>query len=178
MSKIKSMLAVVLAIATLLTMSTIAFAAELDQNNTSGNAIAYYKAGQLVDPGNPDNPTDDIMEGTYLVTIPEYIEAAAVGGKPTTEKVKAEKVLIPYGTTLTVAASFKPELALKDNAATKIAYDMQLEGKKIATGAAVLTVPAGDPNKVTTSNMGAVLTQAPSYSGVYTDTATFVVSVA
>ena len=48
----------------------------------------------------------------------------------------------------------------------------------IATGATVLTAAAGDPTAVTTSQIGAVLTADPLYSGNWTDTVTFTVSVA
>lgn len=178
--KIKSMLAVVLAIATLFAMSTVAFAAELNQDTTTGNAIAVYKAGQVTDPGDPDDPTDDVVGGTYTVTIPDYIEVAGIGTTPTEYDVAAKDVLIPVDTDLTVAVGFD----VLAQGANTLTYDMKANPQSagtlqtIASGDTVLTVAAGDPDAVTTSKVAAVLTQAPSYSGTYLDTATFTVAVA
>ena len=47
----------------------------------------------------------------------------------------------------------------------------------VNTGATILTVAAGNPDAVTTSSIAAVLTEAPVYSGTYTNTATFNVTV-
>ncbi len=47
----------------------------------------------------------------------------------------------------------------------------------VNTGAAILIVAAGNPDAVTTSSIAAVLTEAPVYSGTYTNTASFNVTV-
>lgn len=178
-SQIKKALAAFAAVAMLATMSTTTFAATLDQDTTSDDAIVVYQAGERLDDNEtPEDPTDDTMGGTYTVTVPEYIIAADVGGDPTEEAVTATDVLIPYGTNLTVDVEFDGELELQDNAATTLTYEMQNNGSAISTGDTILTVAAGDPDGSSSTQIGAVLTQAPSYAGVYTDTAVFTSSVA
>lgn len=179
MRNFKKIMAVALAIALFASLSTTAFAADktLTEDHISDTALIFYQAGKVDDKGN-DDPTDDVVSGTYTVTIPEYIKAAKVGEIPETSNVTAKDVLIPYGTNLTVDVSFKDSLALSDNTSTKIAYDMQANGTKIVSGDTILTVAAGDPNGTSTVPVGAVLTQAPVFAGAYTDTATFSVSVA
>lgn len=176
---LKKAVAAALSLATLCSLSTVAFAADktLNQDTPTGTATVYYQAGKVTDPGTPDDPTDDTVNGTYIVTIPEYIKAAKVGETPVTEDVTAKEVLIPFGKTLNVKVAFADSLVLADNADTKITYDLQNQGAKIATGDTILSVAAGNPDAVTSTALGAVLTQAPSFSGTYNDTATFTVSV-
>ncbi len=162
--------------------SVTAFAATLDQDNTSGTATVYYQAGTVDDNGTPEDPTDDTVGGTYLVTIPAYIEAAEVDGTPTEYDVTAKDVLIPFGTSLKVAVDFENNLKLADDNSVTVGYDMQAKQgagslASVNTGATILTVNAGNPDAVTTSSIAAVLTDAPVYSGSYTNTATFNVTV-
>lgn len=179
MRNFKKIMAVALAIALFASLSTTAFAADktLTEDHISDTALVFYQAGKVDDKGTGD-PTDDVVSGSYTVTIPEYIKAAKVGETPETSNVTAKDVLIPYGTNLTVDVTFEDALVLSDNASTKIAYDMQANGTKIVSGDTILTVAAGDPNGTSTVPVGAVLTQAPVFAGAYTDTATFSVSVA
>lgn len=179
MRNFKKIMAVALAIALFASLSTTAFAADktLTEDHISDTALVFYQAGKVDDKGT-DDPTDDVVSGTYTVTIPEYIKAAKVGETPVASNVTAKDVLIPYGTNLTVDVTFEDALVLSDNASTKIAYDMQANGTKIVSGDTILTVAAGDPNGTSTVPVGAVLTQAPVFAGAYTDTATFSVSVA
>ncbi len=162
--------------------SVTAFAATLDQDNTSGSATVYYQAGQVIDNKGTEDPTDDVVGGTYLVTIPAYIEAAEADGTPAEYDVTAKNVLIPYGTSLKVAVEFENNLKLEDDNAVTVGYDMQAKQgsgslTSVNTGAAILTVAAGNPDAVTTSSIAAVLTEAPVYSGTYTNTASFNVTV-
>lgn len=177
MKKFKIIMSCLCVAALMFSFATTSFAATLDQNNPTGDTITYYKAGQVSDPKDEDNPIDDEMEGTYLITIPEYIEAAEVGGVPTTQDVTAEECLLLYNSTLNVAVEFSGEFTLRDNADTKLAYKMQADGTDITTGDTVLSVSAGDPVSVTSVAIGAALTADPLYAGVYTDTATFTASV-
>lgn len=163
--------------------SVTAFAADLDQDNTSGSATVYYQAGQVLDDnGTPEDPTDDTVGGTYLVTIPAYIEAADKNSVPAEYDITAKNVLIPYGTSLKVAVDFENSLKLADNNTVTIGYDLQAKqgGASLAsvnTGATILTVAAGNPDAVTTSSIAAILTEAPVYSGTYTNTAVFNITV-
>lgn len=162
--------------------SVTAFAATLDQDNTSGSATVYYQAGQVIDNKGTEDPSDDVVGGTYLVTIPAYIEAAEVDGTPAQYDVTAKDVLIPYGTSLKVAVDFESNLKLEDDHSVTVGYDMQAKQgagslASVNTGATILTAAAGNPDAVTTSSIAAVLTDAPVYSGTYTNTAAFHVTV-
>ena len=163
--------------------SVTAFAATLDSDNTSGSATVYYQAGTVTnDNGTPDDPSDDTVGGTYLVTIPAFIEAARVDGTPAEYDVTAKNVLIPYGTSLKVAVDFENNLKLADDSSVTVGYDMQAKQDagslaSVNSGATILTVAAGNPDAVTTSQIAAVLTDTPVYSGAYTNTATFSVTV-
>ena len=162
------------------TTSITAFAAMVD---SQGDAVVYYQAGNLTDDnGTPDDPTDDTVDGTYLVSIPAFIKAADVDGTPKEYNVTAKEVLIPFGTSLKISVDFENNLKLDDNNAVTLNYDMLSKPSTgslatINSGATILTVPAGNPDAVTTSKIAAVLSDAPAYSGTYTNTATFNIGV-
>lgn len=176
---ISIMLAVVMAMA--VAIPTFAADKTLDQDHTSNTATAYYQAGNVIDKNGTEDPTDDVVQGTWNVTIPTYIEVAEKDGIPTEYDVVAKNVLIPYETNLTVKVDYDA-LELSGNT---LAYKMQADPQSgngsladVTTGATILTAAAGEPNAVTTSQIGAVLTAEPLYSGVWSDTVTFTVSVA
>lgn len=177
MKKFKSALSIILCAVLLSTIAIPSFAATLNQNTPSGDTKIVYKAGQTTNDNGTDDPADDTVAGTYTVSIPEYIEAAAQGETPTAYNVTAQDVLIPYATSLKVSVDLDNTLKLADNTETVIAYDFQANGTSVSTGATILTVAAGNPDTPSTSTVSAVLTQAPSYSGVYSNTATFNVAV-
>lgn len=184
---IKKVLACVLAVMLVLSIGTVsAFAATtLDQDNPSGTATVYYQAGQVTDDGGTaDDPTDDTISGTWTVSIPDYIEAAASGETPTEYDVTAKDVLIPYGTSLKVAVAFTDELKLADNTSVTLDYDLQAKQSgasalsSVSTGDTIMTVAAGNPDAQTTTTVGAVLESSPLYSGYYSNIVTFSVTVA
>ena len=181
---VSKILSAVLAVCVIMGITSLsAFAATLDQSNTSGSATVYYQAGQVTDDnGTPEDPTDDVVGGTYLVTIPAFIEAADVNGTPTEYDVTAKDVLIPYGTSLKISVDFENNLKLEDDNSVTVGYDLQArQGSgflaSINTGAAILAVDAGNPDTITTSSISAVLTDTPVYAGTYTNTATFNITV-
>lgn len=183
MKNMKKIISILLAMAMTTAIAVPTFAADmtLNENQTSSTATAYFQAGQVVDNKGTEDPSDDVVQGTYVVTIPTYIDVAEKDGAPTEYSVVAKDVLIPYNTNLTVAVDYDI-LELSGNT---LAYKMQADPQSasgaladIATGATVLTAAAGDPTAVTTSQIGAVLTADPLYSGNWTDTVTFTVSVA
>lgn len=184
MKKSKKVLSLLLIATLVMSLSSVSvFAATLDQDTTSGSATVAYTAGQISDDKGTEDPSDDTISGTYTISIPEYINVAAVGDNPTVYNVTAQNVLIPYNSSLEVSIDFDKTLHLSDNASTTLTYDMlanpQSTGKlsSIESGAIILTVAAGNPDAVTTSNVAAILTQKPSYAGVYKNTANFSVIV-
>ncbi|MDE6477351.1 MAG: hypothetical protein K2L48_04155, partial [Mycoplasmoidaceae bacterium] len=101
---------------------------------------------------------------------------------PTEYDVTAKDVLIPYGTSLKIAVNFENNLKLADDNSVTIGYDLQSKqglGSLVSvdTGVTILTVNAGNPDAITISSIAAVLTDAPVYSGTYTNTATFNITV-
>lgn len=180
---VSKILSAVLAVCVIMGITSLsAFAATLDQSNTSGSATVYYQAGQVIDNKGTEDPSDDTVGGTYIVTIPAYIEAAATDGTPAEYDVTAKDVLIPYGTALKVAVDFENNLKLEDDNSVTVGYDLQArQGSgflaSINTGAAILAVDAGNPDTITTSSIAAVLTDTPVYAGTYTNTATFNITV-
>lgn len=174
----KKLIAIITLIMALCLMSVTAFAGELDQTVPPGDSTVYYKIVEFGDINNPDDPTDDEVSGTYKVTIPDYIEAAPMNKTPVTQNITAKEVLIPYNTTLSIDITYDDELKLRENDDVTIGYNLQVNGSDINTGDTILTVDAGNPTGVTTVAIGGILTEAPIYSGMYANTANFVVSVA
>lgn len=179
----KKLISIILAVVMMMAIAVPSFAAEktLDQNHTSDTAIAYYQAGEVVDDNGTEDPTDDTVQGTWVVSIPEYIEVAEKDGTPTEYDVTAKEVLIPYQTNLTVTLDWDV-LELSGN---ELTYQMKADHNSengalsdLASGSVMLTAVAGDPTAVTTSHIGAVLTADPLFSGTWVDTVTFTVSVA
>ena len=177
-SKIASML---LTAALLCSMAVPVFALDLD--NPTGNTQIGYTAGTTIsDNGTPDDISDDTVAGTYTVTIPEYIVAGEPGSSPTEYDVVASDVLIPYGTSLTVSATYDSVLLLTDNTAAEIPYELRANSAgsmaTVTSGSTILTVAAGNPDAVTTRKVAARVTQAADYAGTYTNLVEFDVSVA
>lgn len=176
----KKIISIILALMIICVAAVPTFAATLDNNTPNGEALVVYQSGEVTDDnGTSDDPSDDTVVGTFTVTIPEYISVAAKGATPTEYDVVAKDVLIPFGTSLTVKVSFD-KLSL---GSVSLGYEMKANPQKagsltkITSGSTILTVAAGNPTAVTTSTIGAVLTEAPLYSGIYTDTAVFEVTV-
>ncbi len=157
--------------------SVTAFAAEIDETNPSGNTTVFYKIGEVANPNDPDDPTDDEIAGTYKVTIPDYIEAVGMGKTPVMQDITVKEVMIPYNSELSVGITYDGALKLKDNSDVTIGYKVVADGTDVTTGDTLLTIPAGTPDAVTTKAIGGILTEKPVYSGMYVNTATFVVSV-
>lgn len=168
----------VFAIITALCLTSVtAFAAEIDETTPSGNTTVFYKIGEVANPNDPDDPTDDEIAGTYKVTIPDYIEAAEMGKTPVMQDITVKEVMIPYNSELSVGITYDGTLKLKKNSDVTIGYKVVADGADVTTGDTLLTIPAGTPDAVTTAAIGGILTEKPVYSGMYVNTATFVVSV-
>lgn len=184
MKKTSKILSLCLAAAFIVSLNSVsAFAATLDQDTSSGSATVAYTAGQVVDDNGTEDPSDDTISGTYTVSIPDYIKVAAAGDEPTVYDVTAKDVLIPYNSLLKVSIDFDNTLHLSENASTTLTYDMRANPQSagqlssVESGAVILTVAAGNPDAVTISTLAANLTQEPSYSGVYNNTANFSITI-
>lgn len=175
----KKFISIFMALAIVMCMAVPTFAATLDNTNKSGNAIVYYKTGPTSNDRDTTDPTDDVVDGTYTVVIPELIEAKKSADNPTAENVIASNVLIPYNTKLYVGVTYG-ELSTTNS---KVKYELQKSDdgntfNQVLSGSTVLLVPAGYPSQSFTSKVKAVVTGNPLYSGNYSDTATFNLVVA
>lgn len=84
MKKTRKILSLLLTAVFIMALSSMsAFAATLDQDTASGSAIVAYTAGQIADDNGTEDPTDDIISGTYTISIPDYIKVSAIGVDPT-----------------------------------------------------------------------------------------------
>lgn len=179
MKNLKKIMAVAMALVMCLSISVIgASAATLTNENLTDDGMVWYEAGNLLDDKGTDDPTDDVIEGTYKVAIPEYIEAAPMDGTPETQEVVATEVLLLPEEVLSVSCAYSGELTLREDNDVKLGYKMQNEGVDFVTGDVVLTADAGDPTATYDTSIGSILTANPNYAGVYTDTVTFTASVA
>lgn len=179
MKRTKNFMATALSLVLVLTLSTTAFAAPpapLTQDNKSGNSTAWYNAGKDNTPDETD-PTKHNMEGTYKVTIPEYIEAVAMHAETKPQPVQATEVLLLPDTKLDVTCDYSGQLSLTQQSTTKLAYKMQNNTVDFSTGNVVLTCVAGTPTQVFSTQIGAILTAAPLFAGNYSDTVVFTCAV-
>lgn len=172
----KKIFTTLLLIMALCLSSIPSFAADLTHASPIGDTTVYHRVGNIADVNNPDDPTDDDISGTYTVSVPAYIEAAAQGQSPTEQAVSAFNVLLPYGSELLVSVDFDNYLSLLNHESVTVGYQMQSKGSLITSGDTILSVSAGNPDVVTGASIGSVLSSKPVYAGMYTNTATFTIS--
>ena len=117
-----------------------------------------------------------VVEQTYTVAIPEYIEATPQTETEIQYEVKAENVIIQYNCYLNVSVNFDKQLVHIDDNSISIDYEMNNVYSetidKINSGEIILSVPFGNVEGDST-NVYAKLTSEVNYAGVYTDTVTF-----
>lgn len=94
----------------------------------TGNTTVYHRVGNITDIHDPNDPTDDEIAGTYTVSIPAYIEAAAQEQVPAEQEVSAFDVLLPYGTKLLVSVDFENHLSLLNHESVTVEYQMLANG--------------------------------------------------
>lgn len=145
------LLSLALILVMVLTMSTTAFAAEITGN--SGSVDITYE-----------------VPNSYIVTIPDSM---TIG---TDANVSVSDVIITAGHLLTVSVSSQQ---YNDgwkliNGVDTVGYTLKIDGADIANNATVLTVKNGGNVSET---LATALSGTPIYSGNYTDTLTFSVSV-
>lgn len=100
-----------------------------------------------------------------------------MGKTPVAQNITVKEAMLPYNSELSVGVTYDGKLKLKDNSDVTIGYKIVADGTDVTTNDTILTVLAGTPDAVTTAGIGGVLTEKPIYSGMYVNTATFVVSV-
>lgn len=152
----KKLLSLALVLAMVLAMSTTAFATEITGNSGSTDITYTYEA-----------PVD-----SYVVTIPDSMPVG------TGATVSVSDIVLAVGYQLTVSVSstqYDNGWKLKNNGDT-LNYTLKIDNTDVANNGTVLTAKNG--NEVSKTLVTAVPKgQKPKYSGSYTDTLTFSVSV-
>lgn len=121
------------------------------------------------------------VDPSYTVTIPTSVKLNAT--TPSTALVKATNVTIPYGYRVEVALSSATGFKVKAgdyNGAPTLSYQVTVPNSAtpVQNGNPVLTVQSGAENKEGETTLTFKLTGDDiKYSGDYTDTVTFTVSV-
>ena len=121
------------------------------------------------------------VDPSYTVTIPTSVKLNAT--TPSTALVKATNVTIPYGYRVEVALSSATGFKVKAgdyNGAPTLSYQVTVPNSAtpVQNGNPVLTVQSGAENKEGQTTLTFKLTGDDiKYSGTYTDTVTFTVSI-
>ena len=151
----KKILSLALVLAMVLTMSVTAFATEITGNSGSVDITYTYEA-----------PVD-----SYIVTIPDSMTLG------TDANVSAGDVAITAGYLLTVSVSSQQyDGGWKlSNGTNTLDYTLKIDGADIENNGTVLTAKNGDT--AVTKTLVTALSGTPIYSGNYTDTLTFNVSI-
>ena len=152
----KKILSLALVLAMMLTMSVTAFATEITGDSGSVDITYTYEA-----------PVD-----SYIVTIPDSMTLG------TDANVSAGDVAITAGYLLTVSVSSQQyDGGWKlSNGTNTLDYTLKIDGADIENNGTVLTAKNGDT--AVSKTLVTALSGTPIYSGNYTDTLTFNVSVA
>ena len=150
-------------------------------------ATTAFAADTTISPdtnGNP-NPTSGSLNVTYTVnpsytvTIPTSVTLDSTT-KSSTAKVSAEKVTVPYGQSVKVALATDFTVKAGDNAdAPTLNYQVTIPNSTtpVQSGATVLEVASDAQDKKGETTLKFDITIGIVYSGAYTGTVTFTVSV-
>lgn len=156
----KKLFAVLMAMLIVFSICVPSFAVEIDNTNTSGNAIATYEANS-----------------SFKVTIPTYIAPSEKGETASANmySVTASDVFIPDGNQLTVTVDY--DGVLTDRNGVEIPYKLFSGGSEVTNGQKIIAKDAGNPDDTATVNFSAAVQAEPRYAGTYIDNVTFNISV-
>ena len=129
--------------------------------------------------GNPSTANNPIpvtytVNPSYTVTIPTSVTLNSTT-KSSTAKVKAENVTVPYGQSVKVALA--TDFKVKAGEGAELTYIVKKDGTAVANNATVLEVAPTAQVKTGSATLTFELTGNVVYSGTYTGTVTFTVSV-
>ena len=175
----KKFISVILCFVTIFAMAVPTFAATLNENNTSGNMIADYKAGYTADDKGTEDPTDDDVVGSYTVTIPSYIVVTAQGKDLAPQTVKINDAMLLYDTIMYISITYGSLKCGRQSLGYKFqrADDGSSYFINVDSGSNIIEVRAGTPSVEKHMNLCAVLTESPVFAGNYKDTVVFNVTV-
>ena len=127
-------------------------------------------------------PSDGKMNVTYTVapsytvTIPASVTLNTLAKKGSAT-VKAENVTVPHGKAVKVALTNANDFKVKSAEGAELTYTITKDRQNVAENGVVLSVASNATNKKGESILEFEITDKIVYSGEYTGTVTFTVSV-
>ena len=152
----KKLLALLLAIALMATLSVTAFAAEYDSTGDKGMNVTY-----------------SVNQG-YTVTIPETV---TIGADGTSATVSAEGVVVNKGQYVSVTLAADNNFTVKTAEGAELTYTVTKDGQPVAAGGEILAVNPADGKTGSASVTFDIDEAAIQYAGTYTGSATFTIAV-
>ena len=152
----KKLLALILAVALMVTLSVTAFAAEYDTTGDKGMDVTYS-----VEPG-------------YTVTIPPTV---TIGTSGTSAEISAADVVVEKGQYVSVTLAENNNFTVKTDEGAELTYTVTANGENIAAGGEVLAVNPADGKTGTATITFDIDESAIQYAGTYTGSATFTIAV-
>ena len=152
----KKLLALILAITMMATLSVTAFATDYDTAGNKGMNVTYS-----VNPG-------------YTVTIPETVTIGADGTEAT---VSAENVVVNKGQYVSVTLAVDNNFTVTTTEGAELTYTVTANGKAVTAGGEILAVNPADGKTGTATITFDIDETAIQYAGTYTGSATFTIAV-
>ena len=149
----RKLVAVIMVVALMVTMSATAFAA----NTTGGSTRVSFS-----------------VEPTYTVTIPTDV---TIGTEATETTVSAENVVVNKGKYVSVTLSDDNDFTVATAEGAVLTYTVSKDGENVAAGGEILAVNPKDGKTGAAEITFAIDESAIQYAGTYTGTATFTVAV-
>ena len=153
----KKLLALILAIALMATLSVTAFAEEYDTTGDKSMTVTYAVAP------------------SYIVTIPGEITIGADG--TSTDTIKAENVVVNKGQYVSVSLDEENGFTVTTQEGASLTYTVTANGETLAAGDEILAVNPADGKTGTASITFDIDESAIQYAGTYTGTVIFTVAV-
>ena len=150
----KKLLALILAVALMATMSVSAFAADYDTTGDKGMEVTYS-----VNPG-------------YTVTIPTDV---TIDGNSTT--ISAENVVVEKGKYVSVTLADDNDFTVRTQQGAELSYTVTKDGQPVAAGGEILAVNPTDGKTGTATITFDIDESDIKYAGAYTGSATFTIAV-
>ena len=150
----KKLLALILAIALMATLSVTAFAADYDTAGDKGMTVTYS-----VDPA-------------YTVTIPTDV---TIDGNSTT--ISAENVVVEKGKYVSVTLADDNDFTVRTQQGAELGYTVTANGANVAAGGEILAVNPKDGKTGTATLTFDIDESDIKYAGTYTGSATFTIAV-
>ena len=152
----KKVLALILFVVMMMTLSVTAFAADYDTTGDKGMTVTYSVAP------------------AYTVTIPETV---TIGADGTEKTVSAEDVVVEKGQYVSVTLAADNNFTVKTTEGAELTYTVTKDGQPVAAGGEILAVNPADGKTGTATITFDIDESAIQYAGTYKGSATFTIAV-